>query len=183
MYLPPLTKKSFNYCLACFYPQGLYAPQRHLYLHLGDAFNCHLALSWLNNEAQAEGMLSGLMRPSVKEGCCVGTTKGCSLNSPPVDQSGPAGGFDRLREHTLSLPQAAGARGASVASVAHTVRGLAAESSKWRRLRTQHHRARCAGTVWHCDAEKAQQWRSVHRETRLGATSAGGLCLHLTARG
>lgn len=55
MYLPPLTKKSFNHCFACFYPQGLYAPQRHLYLHLGDAFNCHLALSWLNNKAQAEG--------------------------------------------------------------------------------------------------------------------------------
>lgn len=182
MYLSPLTKKSFNYCLACFYPQGLYAPQRHLYLHLGDAFNCHLALSWLNNKAQAEGMLSGLMRPSVKEGCCVGTTKGCSLNSPPVDQSGPAGGFDRLREHTLSLPQAAGARRASVASVAHTVRGSAAESSQ--RRRTQCHRARCAGTVWHCDAGKSPAVAvGAQRETRLGATSAGGLCLHLTARG
>lgn len=73
------------------YQQSLYAPPRHLYLHLGDAFNCHLAISWQNNKAQAEGMLSGLMRPSVKEGCCVGTTKGCSLNSLPVDQSGPAG--------------------------------------------------------------------------------------------
>lgn len=36
-------------------------------------------------------MLSGLMRASVKEVRCAGTTKGCSLNSPPLDQSGPAG--------------------------------------------------------------------------------------------
>lgn len=85
-----------------FYLQSLFAPQRHLYLHLGDAFNCHLALSWLNSKAQAEGMLSGLMRPLVKEGCCVGTTKGCSLNSPPVDQSGPAGIWWAEGAHTVS---------------------------------------------------------------------------------
>lgn len=37
------------------------------------------------------------MRASVKEVHCVGTTKGCSLNSPPLDYTGPAAGMEELR--------------------------------------------------------------------------------------
>lgn len=44
------------------------------------------------------------MRPLVKEGCCVGTTKGCGLNLPPVDQSGPAGIWWAEGAETVSPP-------------------------------------------------------------------------------
>lgn len=79
-----------------------------------------LIASW-TIKSQAERMLSGLMRASVKDVRCVGTTKGCSLNSPPPDQSGPAGIWRAAGARIVS-PSAAGVGGASMASVAPAAR-------------------------------------------------------------
>lgn len=114
-------------------------------------------------------MLSGLMRPLVNEVCCVGTTKGCCLNSPPVDQSGPVGIWWAQGAQTVP-PFIVGVSAAAVAPAALAVRGYAdRESSKreWCGIKTISARReetfmRSRSSWWSCTTPDSKEWNMGH---------------------